>query len=219
MKMTRRCRSLLGPTLVAACMLASAGAQARRQAAQDSQPRQTSQARQNTGPDKGTCPEGWFEAATTQILCIQGTQPVERTFTGTRCVRCLPTKAETPRCTGDWHPSAAEFGCAPGYEMVYSQDGLCKQCKATQTGCKRDADCLRTGCSGQLCASEPVVTTCEWREEYACYRQSFAYCACVNGSCGWAPNPDLLECISQAQAGATSTRGTNPPPTERPQSP
>lgn len=200
-------------------MLASAGAQARRQTAQDSQPRQTNPARQNAGPEKAPCPEGWFDATTTEILCIQGMQPVVRTIAGARCVRCLTTKAETPRCEGVWHPAEAEFGCAPGYEMAYSQDGSCKRCKAAHTGCQRDADCLRTGCSGQICAGEPVVTTCEWRDEYACYRESYAQCACINGSCGWAPNPDLLECISQAQAGTSSTGGTNPAPVERPQAP
>jgi eight-cysteine-cluster-containing protein len=219
MNMTRQRRSWLGPALLAACMLPSAGAQARRQATQDSQPQQTQAARQNAGPEKAPCPEGWYDATTTEILCIQGMQPVVRTIAGARCVRCLSAKAATPRCEGVWHPAEAEFGCAPGYEMAYNQDGSCKRCKAAQAGCKRDADCMRTGCSGQICASEPLATTCEWREEYACYRESFAQCACINGSCGWAPNPELLQCVSQAQAGTSSTGGTNPSPVERPQSP
>jgi eight-cysteine-cluster-containing protein len=204
---------LLGPALLGACVLVSAAAEARRQAEPDTSPRQTQPTRQNGGHEKATCPEGWFDATTVEILCIQGMQPVVRTIAGARCVRCLSAQAETPRCEGVWHPAEAEFGCAPGYEMVYSQDGSCKQCKAARAGCKRDADCLRTGCSGQICASEPTVTTCEWRDEYACYRESFAQCACINGSCGWAPNPDLIQCISQAQAGTSGTGSTGPAPT------
>jgi eight-cysteine-cluster-containing protein len=214
--MARKLRSFVGPALFAICTLVGAAAAGRHEAQQVPK---APQERQNTGDREGACPEGWFDAEEVQILCIQGSQPVERTFTGTRCVRCLPAKERATRCEGAWRPATAEFGCAPGYELVYSQEGDCKRCKAARTGCKQDAECLRTGCSGQICASERVVTTCEWRDEYACYRESFAHCACINGSCGWAPNPDLLQCVNQAYTGTPGTGGTSPSPTEPPQSP
>jgi len=59
--------------------------------------------------------------------------------------------------------------------------------------------CRRTGCSGQLCADEDMVSTCEYRAEYACYKDA----ACerqANGKCGWTPSGALTACL-QANAG------------------
>lgn len=66
---------------------------------------------------------------------------------------------------------------------------------------RQDTDpfaCVRGGCSGQLCISEAdasgAVTTCEWRESYACYdtavceRQS-------DGKCGWSMTAGLRTCL------------------------
>ena len=55
--------------------------------------------------------------------------------------------------------------------------------------------CIITGCSSQVCAEEEVITTCEYREEYACYqtakceRQS-------NGQCGWTMTTELSACLN-----------------------
>jgi hypothetical protein len=59
-------------------------------------------------------------------------------------------------------------------------------------------ECQVTGCSGQICADHGTITTCEWREEYACYRHA----ACerqVNGTCGWTPSEELRACLEAAQ--------------------
>ncbi|MEM0468783.1 MAG: eight-cysteine-cluster domain-containing protein [Pyrobaculum sp.] len=59
---------------------------------------------------------------------------------------------------------------------------------STNGPCESDADCLRDGCSGQVCRSvreEPVVTTCEWRDCYDAEKYKVA-CKCVNGMCQWA---------------------------------
>jgi hypothetical protein len=34
------------------------------------------------------------------------------------------------------------------------------------------AGCVVGGCSGQLCADEPLASTCEWRPSYACHRDA-----------------------------------------------
>lgn len=66
--------------------------------------------------------------------------------------------------------------------------------------CVTDADCIITGCSGQVCASQPVITTCEWREEYACYHDpNITTCGCNMGICGWAQTPELALCLVKAQ--------------------
>ncbi len=58
------------------------------------------------------------------------------------------------------------------------------------------AKCYVGGCSSQLCSSEPdMASTCEWREEYACYQKS----ACEiqpSGTCGWTPTAELNACLA-----------------------
>lgn len=59
--------------------------------------------------------------------------------------------------------------------------------------------CRRTGCSGQICADEEMVSTCEYREEYACYKDA----ACErqpDGKCGWTPTESLRLCVESAGA-------------------
>ncbi|MEX0877289.1 MAG: Gmad2 immunoglobulin-like domain-containing protein [Candidatus Spechtbacterales bacterium] len=58
-------------------------------------------------------------------------------------------------------------------------------------------DCIVTGCSGQICADEEVITTCEFREEYACYKD--AICERQESSeCGWTLTPQLAQCLGIA---------------------
>ena len=55
--------------------------------------------------------------------------------------------------------------------------------------------CVVTGCSGQVCADQDVITTCEWRPEYACYDTA----ACErqpDGACGWTDTPELAACLA-----------------------
>lgn len=67
------------------------------------------------------------------------------------------------------------------------------------------AKCVVSGCSGQLCVeegSDSGVTTCEFRDEYACYKT--AQCGRQqDGSCGWTQDAALSACLkdpTQAQA-------------------
>ncbi len=68
----------------------------------------------------------------------------------------------------------------------------------------RALDCQRGGCSGQICSNRAgVVSTCEFRPEYACYQQ--AECgAQSSGHCGFTQTPELQMCL----AGATQTTAT-----------
>lgn len=72
--------------------------------------------------------------------------------------------------------------------------------KPSPTPPKVKPACVRGGCSGQVCAEERtdgngLVTTCEYRAEYACYdsarceRQS-------TGACGWTSTLELSACLS-----------------------
>lgn len=57
--------------------------------------------------------------------------------------------------------------------------------------------CFVGGCSGERCSdTEGLVSTCEFREEYACYRESFATCEKQsNGHCGWTQTGELQACV------------------------
>ena len=57
------------------------------------------------------------------------------------------------------------------------------------------APCYVGGCSGQLCTDDPnAVSTCEYREEYACY-QSATCERQGSGRCGWTLTPALEACL------------------------
>ena len=54
--------------------------------------------------------------------------------------------------------------------------------------------CRKTGCSGQICAEEDVVSDCMFKPEYACYRE--AECARQSdGACGWTQTAGLKACL------------------------
>jgi len=61
-------------------------------------------------------------------------------------------------------------------------------CGSSTNGfCNVDSDCVKTGCSSQICSSrfeEDIVTTCEWRECYGAQDYSLI-CDCVNQKCQW----------------------------------
>ena len=57
------------------------------------------------------------------------------------------------------------------------------------------AACVKGGCSGQICADHSVISTCEFRPEYACYQT--ATCARqATGNCGWTQTPALTSCLA-----------------------
>lgn len=59
--------------------------------------------------------------------------------------------------------------------------------------------CAVGGCSSQICGEagemDDVVTTCEYREEYACYQS--ARCEKQStGSCGWTETEEYSQCMA-----------------------
>lgn len=56
--------------------------------------------------------------------------------------------------------------------------------------------CIKTGCSGEICADETVMSTCEYRREYDCYKR--AICERQrSGSCGFTMTPELRRCLAR----------------------
>jgi eight-cysteine-cluster-containing protein len=59
------------------------------------------------------------------------------------------------------------------------------------------AECVRSGCSGTVCvpAGKEVVTTCEYKPEYACYDQAKCEKQAA-GECGWTRSADFDACMA-----------------------
>jgi hypothetical protein len=57
--------------------------------------------------------------------------------------------------------------------------------------------CYVGGCSGQICSeNEGVISTCEWREEYACYQTATCELQ-ADGNCGWTQTAELQQCLTR----------------------
>jgi len=63
--------------------------------------------------------------------------------------------------------------------------------------------CMVGGCSGQLCGDvtemEGLVSTCEFRAEYACYKQSRCERQ-ASGKCAWTQTKELMACLASPPA-------------------
>ena len=71
--------------------------------------------------------------------------------------------------------------------------------EVVETGRERGG-CMITGCSGQVCADGDVITTCEYKSEYACYEQ--AVCERQsNGQCGWTLTAAVGRCLQELSLG------------------
>lgn len=56
--------------------------------------------------------------------------------------------------------------------------------------------CMKTGCSGQVCSDHEVISTCEYKPEYECYRKATCERQ-ANGDCGFTPTPELTACLKR----------------------
>lgn len=79
--------------------------------------------------------------------------------------------------------------------LTYSEEPIPTDQPVVGEGCKV------SGCSATICQNEgdeEMMTTCEWRQEYACYEH--ATCEKQrDGSCGWTPTEQLDACIMDAK--------------------
>lgn len=73
--------------------------------------------------------------------------------------------------------------------------GKARQATQFYTRVLDEKTCYVGGCSLQVCSDrEGLITTCEWREEYACYQT--ATCEVQDtGDCGWTPTEELTSCL------------------------
>jgi len=92
-----------------------------------------------------------------------------------------PRESCNPACVVSEDTKTAEIN----WRCTGLKEGFCGW--STNGTCLTDLDCIKGGCSGQVCQSkheEPVMTTCEWRDCYDAEMYGVA-CQCVNGHCQW----------------------------------
>ncbi|MBX3260300.1 MAG: hypothetical protein KF782_11470 [Labilithrix sp.] len=56
--------------------------------------------------------------------------------------------------------------------------------------------CIKTGCSGHVCADQDIATTCEWQPHYACYQNAICERQ-ADGECGFRATKELEECLAE----------------------
>ncbi len=122
------------------------------------------------------CPDGFFCDFETGEWC-GGATPDGDDYDALWCGGiCVPEKL----CLG--------VACPEGTEL-----------DATNCTCVPVANpCVISGCSGQICASEPMASTCEWEPYYECFGSAYTSCGPFgpNGSCMWEPTADFFECLN-----------------------
>jgi hypothetical protein len=160
--------------------------------------------------DVGLRPGKWnarvyrvYGGSTTRVLAQSGTVPGAGGGGQAACRRsgcsgqvCADRNVVT---TCEFRP---EYACYRNAECKRQADGKCgwtqtaalRQCLASAGGGGQPA-CRKGGCSGQVCADRDVITTCEFRPEYACYRN--AECKRqADGKCGWTQTAALRQCLA-----------------------
>jgi Kazal-type serine protease inhibitor domain len=116
-----------------------------------------------------------------RLTCSSSSVPAPSSC-GPSTVLCAPNT--NPVCSG------GQWRCVPN-----SSSSSVSSRPTAQNGCKV------AGCSSQLCVEEgsDSISTCEYREEYACYRT--ARCERqATGVCGWTQSQELRSCIANARS-------------------
>lgn len=121
-------------------------------------------------------------------------------------------------CLGEWQCVAGEcqYLCGEKPKGCYSDadcpkgqhcsvsdgdcqsDPTCPMCDVCYGQCVPDhPQCVQSGCSGEVCASEPVYTPCVWQDWFACLKLTQCGNFGPNGACGFEPNEAFLACLAE----------------------
>jgi eight-cysteine-cluster-containing protein len=75
----------------------------------------------------------------------------------------------------------------------------CPPCVGACLPEKPAKECIITGCSGQICADQPMNSDCAWLPKYACFKLTTCE-VLANDQCGWVETSAFLQCLDQAEA-------------------
>ncbi|MDP6943017.1 MAG: dickkopf-related protein, partial [Myxococcota bacterium] len=113
---------------------------------------------------------------------------------------CTPSEPCTEECWGACvtEPTPAGAPCADHGDCPVGE--WCEQDVAAASGNCVEAPpttCVVTGCSGQLCAPEDMVTTCDEEPWYVCYVDAECGDFSDSGGCQWKHTDAFLECLGE----------------------
>ena len=120
--------------------------------------------------------------------CIEDVDCPEDSF----CMNGCCMYEEEPYPCPEWSPPPPGW-CDDG-EIVsggYDENGC-----ALPPECIVSEPCVASGCSGEICAAEPMESDCSWSPWFDCLR--LTQCGQMSdGQCGWLPNPEFEECMQK----------------------
>ena len=73
-----------------------------------------------------------------------------------------------------------------------------------------ELDCFRSGCGGEICSDQSIVTTCEFKPETVCLEGAECTFQTDSQSCGFTQTPELVECLEEITAGEDVWLTLNP---------
>ncbi len=107
------------------------------------------------------------------------------------------------RCESEPNGCHSDADCPQGQHCSVSDgdcqsDPNCPMCGVCYGECVPDkVACVQSGCSGEVCAPEPVFTTCVWQEWFACLKLTRCGAFGPDGTCGFEPNEAFLDCLAK----------------------
>jgi hypothetical protein len=111
-------------------------------------------------------------------------------YSGDAAASCDPSKETNRSYIGHskLECAAMDFRCDAGKKPFFNECGC---------GCEAElAACVKTGCSGQICAEGERFSKCDWRAEYACYREAVCERQ-ADGQCGFTETAQLQTCLGR----------------------
>lgn len=105
-------------------------------------------------------------------------------------------------CAGGWFVQQTITSIPVEENSILIDEKKETENQEARTGAK---ECIVSGCSGQLCIEkknaedDELATTCEWKEEYGCYRG--AVCEIQSdGQCGWKITAEFQTCMQKSKS-------------------